>query len=200
MSSFKESLVALDGVSQNAHELTLPVVFIGSSSAKDSRWTERYPDLSVIEILTISDFSSFARLQSDALGRGRKEGKTGHRGKMYEVAKTDLQSRLIGILEEVYPQVRGRIDLAVSGSPLTNNTFLGSMRGEIYGLSHSVSRFSDFTWALRPRQSISGLYLSGQDVVCDGIAGALSAGVLCAIAIDTRVILDIIVSYFVEIL
>jgi len=50
-------------------------------------------------------------------------------------------------------------------------------------------------WLLRPKQGINGLYLSGQDVVGAGIAGATCGGVMCAIAMQPMVLLDILISY-----
>jgi all-trans-retinol 13,14-reductase len=41
--------------------------------------------------------------------------------------------------------------------------------------------------ALNARTPVPGLYLSGQDVMSPGIAGALSGGIFGAAAIDPRV-------------
>lgn len=68
---------------------------------------------------------------------------------------------------------------------------------QVYGLAHTIPRFTSAVSAeyLRPSQPIEGLYLSGQDVVCDGIVGAMFGGLLAAIAIDPLVIMDLIVTY-----
>jgi len=54
-----------------------------------------------------------------------------------------------------------------SGTPLTNNTYLGSQEGEVYGIEHNVDRF--MSRLLTPKQPIQNLYLSGQDVATCGI-------------------------------
>jgi all-trans-retinol 13,14-reductase len=42
--------------------------------------------------------------------------------------------------------------------------------------------------ALRPRTPVRGLYLTGQDVGSPGITGAMMAGMMCAAALDPRVL------------
>ena len=41
--------------------------------------------------------------------------------------------------------------------------------------------------ALSPRTPVTGLYLTGQDVLMPGIAGSLWSGMLAAAAIDPRI-------------
>jgi all-trans-retinol 13,14-reductase len=55
-------------------------------------------------------------------------------------------------------------------------------KGEIYGLHHDPNRF-DQTF-LRPQTPIKNLYLTGQDILTAGVAGALMAGVLTIKAIN----------------
>lgn len=49
------------------------------------------------------------------------------------------------------------------GSPVTNNYYIRSTKGEIYGLDHNKNRFrQDVATKLRPDIGVPGLYLSGQ--------------------------------------
>jgi len=41
--------------------------------------------------------------------------------------------------------------------------------------------------SLSARTPVPGLFLTGQDILTPGIAGAFMAGILCAAAIDSRV-------------
>ena len=73
------------------------------------------------------------------------------------------------------------------GTPLSNVHYLGTPRGEVYGVDHDVNRFSLEAMAdLRPDFGLPGLYLTGQDVFMCGVTGALFGGVLCASAILKR--------------
>ncbi len=51
----------------------------------------------------------------------------------------------------------------------------------MYGLDHDPERFRQ-DW-LGPRTSISGLWLTGQDVLTCGVTGAMMAGVLTTTAV-----------------
>ena len=49
------------------------------------------------------------------------------------------------------------------GSPVTNNYYIGSTKGEIYGADHTTERFGspELAMNLRPKTEIPGLYLTG---------------------------------------
>lgn len=70
---------------------------------------------------------------------------------------------------------------------------------QVYGLSHNCHRFNEqFDWLLRPQQPIQGLYMTGQDIFTDGVAGALMSGVVTAVALDWTVAPDLMTSYVVD--
>ena len=74
---------------------------------------------------------------------------------------------------------------ALIGTPLATARFTAHEHGGFYGLETSPRRV--LSEALSPRTPVPGLFLSGQDVMTPGIAGALVGGVLCAAAIEPRV-------------
>lgn len=59
---------------------------------------------------------------------------------------------------------------------------------QIYGLAQSAEKFAK-PW-LRPKTPIKGLYLTGQDVACDGIIGAAASAFATASCIDWRVLVQ----------
>ncbi len=81
-------------------------------------------------------------------------------------------------LFEQLPQLRGRVAVCEISTPLTTAHFAGYDRGELYGLEHTPARFRQ--GFLRPATPIPGLYLTGQDIVSCGVAGAMFGGVLTA--------------------
>ena len=85
---------------------------------------------------------------------------------------------------KLYPQLRDHIDYVDIGSPVTNKYYIAQPHGEIYGLDHSLERFSlDVDTKLRPETDVPGLYMTGQDVLTCGFTGALFGGLLCAASI-----------------
>lgn len=206
------SHISREELVEQMKSLFLPVVFISSASSKDTSWIERHGAHStVFELITIADYDVFAALEQ----RTSKLTLPKHRGTPYDAAKHVLEQRLFHVLREQYP----KLDQAMraqeqkedgdaeplhiqitSGTPLTNQFYLGASSGEVYGLAHTVSRYNGkMEWLLRPKQeAIPGLYLSGQDVVSGGIAGAVAGGVLCAIALQPILLLDLFISYVID--
>lgn len=153
-------------------EAPIPVTYISFPSAKDPDFAARHPGKTTIDIITVANPAWFDEW------RGTRWKK---RPAEYEAFKKKLADRLLEELFRFAPQLRGRIDVAELSTPLTTAHFCAYDQGEIYGLSHDPSRFRrDF---LRARTPVKGLYLTGQDIVTAGVAGALFAGGLTASAV-----------------
>ncbi len=97
------------------------------------------------------------------------------RGRDYLDYKERLSQRLIEILFAQLPQLRGKIDHYELSTPLSTQTFVNHGAGQVYGLAHTPQRFAQ-TW-LRPGTALEGFYLTGQDVMTCGVAGAMLGGV-----------------------
>jgi all-trans-retinol 13,14-reductase len=150
----------------------LPLVYVSFPSAKDPTFEERYPGRATIELLTLAPFESFAPwVDTD----WRK------RGDDYVALKASFANRMLDQLDPHLPGLRDQIDYMEVSTPLSTRHFAGYQQGEIYGLSHSPERFLDRS--LRPRTPIRGLYLTGQDIVTCGVAGAMAAGYVTTSAI-----------------
>ena len=155
----------------NADE-AFPVVYISFPSAKDPDYLNRHPGTATIEIVAPAPYQWFEKWQ------GRTWGK---RGENYEAFKEGLGERLMEYLYERLPELRGKVDYYEVSTPLSTNWFGGYKDGELYGLSHTPERMQQ-DW-LRPKTSIPGLWLSGQDILTCGVTGAMMAGVLTVTSI-----------------
>lgn len=146
-------------------------MFIGFPCAKDSTWKTRYPGKSTAVILTLSKYDEFEKWKTE---------RPGNRSDEYKAKKKRYGDR---ILEEglyhYYPKTKGKVTYCEVGSPLTFNHYIGSQRGECYGLDNSPIRYSHDDW-LTPKTAINGLYMTGQDITTLGVTGAMMAGVLTA--------------------
>ena len=150
----------------------LPVIYISFPSAKDPSFAERYPDRSTVEIVAPSSYKMFEQWKGTTWGK---------RGEDYEAYVEQLSKLMLDALYKKLPQLKGKIDYYEASTPLSTEFFCFYDRGEIYGLEHDPSRF-DQKW-LQPKTQIPGLWLTGQDVLSCGVAGAMIAGFLTAIQI-----------------
>jgi all-trans-retinol 13,14-reductase len=164
-------------------EAPLPVIYVSFPSAKDPDFERRHPGRSTIDVITVAPWEWFAPWEDT---RWKK------RGGDYESFKEHLAQRLLAKLYEQVPQVKGKIDVYELSTPLTTRHFAGYQRGELYGIDHTPERFRQKF--LRPATPVRGLYLTGQDIVSCGVAGALFGGVLSASAILRRNLLKAILA------
>lgn len=152
-----------------------PVVYISFPAAKDPSWSERYPGKSTIDIITVMPFDIF---------KDWKDTRWKKRGEDYESLKEKFAQRLLEELYRLEPQLKGKVDHYELSSPITTQHFMNYDRGELYGIDHDPSRYEQKF--LQPRTPIKNFYLTGQDIVTAGVAGALFAGFLTASAMTGK--------------
>jgi all-trans-retinol 13,14-reductase len=157
-------------------------VYISFPSAKDPDFENRCPGRATIDVILFASYEAFARWEQSQWKKRPAD---------YEALKERLAARMLEVLYRYVPQVRGKVDLYELSTPLTTRHFANQEHGEIYGVDHTPERYRQ-KW-LRPRTPISGLYLTGQDVVSCGVAGALMGGVLTSSAILRRNMIPAIV-------
>jgi all-trans-retinol 13,14-reductase len=149
-----------------------PVVYISFPSAKDPDFERRHPGKSTIEIVAPVPYEIFEPWAGTTWGK---------RGDDYDALKQAYGEQLLEHLYAKLPHLRGRIDYWEVSTPLSMQHFCGYGRGELYGLDHDPARMSQ-GW-LRPRTRIQGLWLTGQDIMSCGVAGAMMGGVASAVTI-----------------
>jgi all-trans-retinol 13,14-reductase len=162
---------ALDSFLADPHG-PFPVVYLSFPSAKDPDFERRHPGRSTVEIVAPAPYEIFERWAGSTWGK---------RGDDYEALKQSLGERLLEHLYDKLPQLRGRVDYWEVSTPLSMQHFCGYGRGELYGLDHDPARLQQ-GW-LRPRTRIPGLWLTGQDVMSCGVAGAMMGGMATAASI-----------------
>jgi all-trans-retinol 13,14-reductase len=84
-----------------------------------------------------------------------------------------------------FPDLAELVVFRELSTPLATAAITGHHQGRFYGLDGTPERV--LSNALKAKTPIDGLYLSGQDVVSQGIQGALWGGILCAASVDPRV-------------
>jgi len=162
---------AVERFVENADE-AFPVVYISFPSAKDPDYLNRHPGTATIEIVAPAPFQWFEKWRDETWGK---------RGDDYDAFKEGLGERLMEYLYERLPGLRGKVDYYEVSTPLSTNWFGGYQNGELYGLSHTPKRMQQ-KW-LRPKTTIPGLWLTGQDILTCGVTGAMMAGMLTTTSI-----------------
>lgn len=161
-----------------ASQAPAPLLFISFPSTKDPTFPDRFPGKSTCEIVTVSPHTWFKDWENERVM---------HRGEDYIGLKTAIGRQAWSSVLELVPQLEGRDEYFDVGTSLSNQYYLASTRGEVYGADHTVDRFSlESMTKLRPQTGVAGLYMTGQDVTTCGFSGALMGGVVCTSAILRR--------------
>ncbi|XP_032629295.1 all-trans-retinol 13,14-reductase isoform X2 [Chelonoidis abingdonii] len=156
----------------------IPILFVTSPSSKDPTWQERYPGKSTLCILALAQYEWFEEWKEETVQK---------RGAEYESLKNAMVESILKTVLKLYPHLEDKIECISSGSPLTNQHYIASPKGELYGAAHSISRLqAEATAILRSQTCVPNLYLTGQDICLCGFMGALQGAVLCASAVLQR--------------
>jgi all-trans-retinol 13,14-reductase len=129
--------------------------FISFPSAKDTTYEERNPGKSVAVLITESDADFFGKV-----------GPHNKRGEEYATIKKRYEHVLLNSLYHYFPQLKGKATYVDVGTPFSNEFYLE--RKSSYGLNHTSARLLDATLRITV-PGLSGFFLTGQDVLCDGV-------------------------------
>nr|XP_028564029.1 all-trans-retinol 13,14-reductase-like isoform X1 [Podarcis muralis] len=177
-SDFSEAFVRYFNCSRETAPENIPLLYIGSPSAKDPLWEKRYPGKSTLIVLAVAKYEWFEEW---------KEEKVTKRGAEYEAFKNCFVDNIMETVLKFYPQIKDKIEYVSAGTPLTNKHYIASVQGELYGAEHSISRLQVEVMAtIRPQTPVPNLYLTGQDVFVGGFPGALHGAIVCASAVLKR--------------
>eukprot|EP01006_Ploeotia_vitrea_P048089 TRINITY_DN67196_c12_g4_i1.p1 TRINITY_DN67196_c12_g4~~TRINITY_DN67196_c12_g4_i1.p1 ORF type:complete len:608 (-),score=29.92 TRINITY_DN67196_c12_g4_i1:237-2060(-) len=160
------------------HSLEFPITYIAYSfaSAKDPDYLRRHPNTTTLMAIAEVPYEWFAEF-SDTTPKLR--------GGIVEKIKERYAELVINLVTTKYPQVQDRLDFYEVGTPLCNDFYLGAWKGRSYGTEVTPQRFSEeFDW-MKPKTTIKGLYLAGQDIFSDGIPCAILTGVAAAAAVSS---------------
>ncbi|CAK4692530.1 unnamed protein product [Aphanomyces euteiches] len=152
-------------------------LFMSFSSAKDPTYASRCPGKQNGLVVAASFFEHVEKF---------KDGRVKHRGAEYEAMKEAWKERMLDAFLKEFPKIsRDSIEVAELGTALTNDYYLGTHRGAIYGLGHTPARYASDV--VNPRTPIANLFLSGQDALNCGIVAATYSGFMTAAIVEPRV-------------
>lgn len=167
---------AFDKYFENPAAERPPTVYIGFPCTKDVTWKRRYPNVSNAILISDGLWEWFEKWADRPVH---------NRGAEYEAFKSKLESHLLDILYETVPQVKGKVEFHMAGTPLTEATYLSSFHGGSYGTMCTPEMFAPVNrnWTTTPRTKIPGLYMAGSDAFLPAVCGAMYGGCFGAAAV-----------------
>ncbi|NXP24149.1 RETST reductase, partial [Scytalopus superciliaris] len=156
----------------------MPLIFVTSPSCKDPTWEMRHPGKSTLAIVTFARYEWFEEWKDKPVHK---------RGDDYEDLKKTFVDAIMQTVFKLYPLIEDRIEYISGGTPVTNQYYIASPRGELYGAEHGIARLQDeVVAAVRADTAVPNLYLTGQDLCLGGFMGALQGAILCASSVLRR--------------
>ncbi len=141
-------------------------LFINCSTLKDpSSYDGRHHTL---EIITFIDYKSFEKYKSEGALHSEE----------YIKFKERLCQKLINSMEKVAPGFSEHIVQMELGTPMTNEHYINSTRGSVYGTEKSFKQTGPFSYGYK--SEIANLFLCGASIMSHGVAGAGYSGVKTA--------------------
>ena len=141
-------------------------LFISCSSLKDpSSYDGRYH---TIEVVTFIDYDLFIA----KLPKGETFGEE------YKLLKEKLCNKMLKSMEKVVPGIGDKIVRMELGTPVTNEYYIKSTKGNVYGTEKGFMQTGPFSYSAKTE--IENLYMCGASIMAHGVAGASISGVKTA--------------------
>ncbi|MDD9944319.1 MAG: NAD(P)/FAD-dependent oxidoreductase [Myxococcales bacterium] len=154
----------------------IPMMFVSFPSLKDPTRDPGPSQRHTGQCMVFTEWSSVAEFA---------EGGARERPAEWAAFKKRVESKILAHFEAKFPALAPWIVHHELSTPLATVRFTTHEKGGFYGVEPTPRRMlSD---ALSARTPVPGLFLTGQDILTPGIAGALFSGMLCAAAIEPRV-------------
>lgn len=143
-----------------------PAVFISCTTLKDpASFNGRYHSF---EVVTFIDYESFNQFNHSA----------DYHGENYTRFKEKIIAKFLNNVEIIIPGIKGKIVQAELGTPKTNEHYINSTRGSVYGTEKSFKQIGPF--AFSNKSEIKNLFLCGASTLSHGVGGATYSGVHAA--------------------
>lgn len=177
---FFETWDTNEGIWTGAANDPIQTMFVSFPSLKDPLHDPGPAKRHTGDIMVLADWSVVADFA---------DGVAAERVSEWSELKDRIEAQMLAFFARKFPALAPLITYRELGTPLATAAFTGHSNGGFYGIEASPRRM--LSEAFNARTPIPGLFLSGQDVMGPGIAGALAGGMLGAAAIDPRVFLKL---------
>ena len=138
-------------------------LFISCSSLKDPlSFNGRHH---TIEVVTFIDYDSFKNI-------------CGEGAEAYQKTKERLCEKLMNTFKRILPAVHENIVHLELGTPITNEHYIKTTKGNVYGTEKGFMQTGPFSY--KAKTEIENLYMCGASIMSHGVAGASYSGVKTA--------------------
>ena len=143
-----------------------PGVFISCTTLKDpASFNGRYHSFEIVTFIDYESFNDFNQTEE-------------YHGANYSRAKEKITAKFLNNLERVIPGVKKKVVQAELGTPKTNEHYINSTRGSVYGTEKTIRQVGPFGFS--NKSEIKNLYLCGASTLSHGVGGATYSGVSAA--------------------
>lgn len=143
-----------------------PAFFLSCTTLKDPvSFNGRYHNF---EVVTYVDYDSFKDFNDSE----------DYHCPEYDVFKARIIEKFLNSVEKIIPGARQNIVQAELGTPKTNQFYVNSTRGNVYGTEKTLRQVGPF--AYKNKTEIDNLFLCGASTLSHGVTGATYSGIEAA--------------------
>lgn len=140
-----------------------PALFMSCTTLKDPvSFNGRYHSF---ELVTYIEYDSLKAFTAE----------TDERSPEYAAFKERVIAKFLNTVERIIPGAKQNIVQAELGTPKTNQFYINSTNGNVYGTEKTLKYVGPF--AYKNKSEIENLYLTGASTLSHGVAGATYSGV-----------------------
>ncbi len=121
-----------------------------------------------LEVITFINYKAFEKYKDEDAQRSPE----------YLAFKAHLTQKMLKGLEKAVPNISEHIVHKELGTPITNDYYINTTEGNVYGTEKSLKHIGPF--AFKAKSEIENLYLCGASILSHGVAGASHSGVATA--------------------
>ena len=148
---------------------SFPAVFISCTTIKDPvSFNGRYHNFEVVTYVNYDKMQAFNGLED-------------YHNEDYKAFKLKVIDKLMNNIEKIIPGAKQSIIQAELGTPKTNEFYVNSTRGNVYGTEKTLNQVGPFSY--KNKAEIENLYLCGASTLSHGVGGATHSGVAAAATI-----------------
>ena len=146
-----------------------PAAFVSCTTIKDpASFNGRYHNFEIVTYANYKNLQEFNGLED-------------YHTENYAVFKEKIINKFLNNIEQIIPGAKQHVVQAELGTPKTNEFYINSTEGNVYGTEKTLNQVGPFSY--KNKSEIANLFLCGASTLSHGVGGATHSGVAAAAAI-----------------